>query len=49
MLKIVKGVAFKSLGEYNCEIKGGGKETTTMMLMPISSNNAPLDIITTDL
>ena len=30
-----KGVAFNNLGKKSCEIKGGGQEMATMMLMLI--------------
>ena len=29
---VKKGVALKSLGEKNCEIKGGGQQMAAMML-----------------
>ena len=35
-----KGAALKSLGEKNCEIKGGDQQMAAMMLILINFNNA---------
>ena len=36
---VKKGVAFKSLDEKSCEIKGGGQQMAAMMLIVINFNN----------